>query len=114
VRPSTKLYGKGNKIEGFLKKKSTVLIIEDHVSTGASIVNNACTVRESGSSANICIATTTYQTKESILLLNENKISLYYLTTGNDIIKYAFIRKVIKQKEMEIIKKWFNNPRDWM
>lgn len=114
VRPSTKLYGKGNKIEGFLKKGSNVLIIEDHVSTGASIVNNARTIRESGSSTSDCIATTTYQTKESISLLVDNKINLWYLTTGNEIIKQAFMRKLIKKKEMQIIKKWFNSPRDWI
>ena len=45
VRPSTKTYGKGGKVEGFLKKGSHVLIVEDHISTAESVSDNANSIR---------------------------------------------------------------------
>lgn len=113
VRPTTKSYGKGNKIEGFLKKGSKVVIIEDHITTANSVVNNAQTIREAGSIAQYCITTTTYETQKSIDELRENKIELLPLTTGKKIIESAFENGQITKSEKEIIDLWFQDPQNW-
>ncbi|OGK21938.1 orotate phosphoribosyltransferase [Candidatus Roizmanbacteria bacterium RIFCSPHIGHO2_02_FULL_37_13b] len=113
VRPSTKSYGKGNKLEGFLKKSSRVLIIEDHISTATSVVNNAQTVREQGGEVVACIATTTYETEASISLLKENDIKFYTLTTGKIIVAQAYQSGKLTKDEKESIELWLKSPKDW-
>lgn len=113
VRPSTKSYGKGNKLEGYLKPGSNVVIIEDHASTATSIANNAQTIRESGGKVTYCIATTTYETKESVNTLKANRIILFALATGKDIVHEAFRQKLITPKEKEHIDLWFQDPANW-
>lgn len=113
VRPTTKSYGKGNKIEGYLKKGSNVVIIEDHITTANSVVNNAQTIREAGSTVKYCITTTTYETQKSQDELRENKIQLLPLTTGKTIIETAYKNGQITQKEKESIDLWFQDPPTW-
>lgn len=113
VRPSTKSYGKGNKLEGYLKKGSRVIIIEDHVSTATSVVNNAQTIEELGGSIVGCIATTTYETKVSQDNLAAEKVILYPLTTGKIIVETAFKKGLVDKKQKSSVDSWFKNPEKW-
>ena len=113
VRPTTKAYGKGNKIEGYLKKGSQVIIIEDHISTATSVANNAQTVRDAGGKVNYCITTTTYETRLSLNNFAANKINLISLTTGKIIVQTAFKLKQITLKQRQSINIWFSNPSGW-
>ena len=113
VRPTTKSYGKGNKIEGYLKKGSRVVVIEDHISTAASVLNNASTIRKNGGKVKFCIATTTYETEISKKNLAKAKVKLFTLTTGKTIIKEAYKEGVLDKKEKKEIDRWFTNPSLW-
>ncbi|OGK56262.1 orotate phosphoribosyltransferase [Candidatus Roizmanbacteria bacterium RIFCSPLOWO2_02_FULL_38_10] len=113
VRPTTKSYGKGNKLEGYLKKASKVLIVEDHISTATSVVNNAETIRSQGGEVIACIATTTYETKESIENLKKADVKLYTLTTGKIIIDQALGQNAINSEQKKSIDRWFTDPTVW-
>lgn len=113
VRPSTKSYGKGNKVEGYLKKGSSIVIIEDHVSTAESIVNNAQAIRELGGKVKYCIASTTYETQKSIDNLKGAKIKLIALVTGKQIADEAFKKKLLSEKEKLLVDFWFKDPVKW-
>lgn len=113
VRPSTKSYGKGNKVEGYLKKGSNVVIIEDHVSTAESVVNNALSIRELGGKVKYCVATTTYETKTSTDNLKEANIKLLTLTTGKIIVEEAVKKDLISPKEKVLVDEWFRDPVKW-
>lgn len=113
VRPTTKSYGKGTKVEGYLKKGKKVLIIEDHISTAASVVGNAKAIRELGGLVKYCIATTTYETLKSIENLKNENLELFALTTGKTIIETARKKGQISQIEKESVDAWFENPPNW-
>jgi len=113
VRPTTKSYGKGNKLEGYLKKGSKVVIIEDHISTATSVVGNAQTIRELGGKVKYCVATTTYETAKSKQLLKENKIELFSLTTGKTIVEESYKKRLISKKEKQLVDLWFKDPPNW-
>lgn len=113
VRPSTKSYGKGNKLEGYLKKGSRVVIIEDHVSTATSVVNNAQTIKELDGEVVGCIATTTYETKVSKKNLAGENVILYPLTTGKIIVETAFKKGLIDKKQKSSVDLWFADPDNW-
>jgi len=113
VRPTTKAYGKGGKVEGYLEKGKKVLIIEDHISTAASVVGNAQAIRELGGIVKYCIATTTYETQKSTENLKNANIELFSLTTAKTIIKTALQKGQISQKEKNSIDAWFQDPPNW-
>lgn len=113
VRPQTKSYGKGGKVEGIFKKGANILIIEDHITTAQSVVGNAEAIRELGGKVKFCVATTTYETQKSKDLLRENKVKLLALTTGKVIVQTALEEKRISQKEKESIDEWFKDPSAW-
>lgn len=113
VRPTTKTYGKGNKIEGYLKKGSHVLIVEDHISTAESVKGNAESIRENGGIIDYCIATTTYETQKSIEIINELRIKLITLTTGKIIVETAYNIGKLSNVEKEKVDLWFTDPWNW-
>lgn len=113
VRPTTKTYGKGNKVEGYLKPESKVVIIEDHISTAVSVSGNAQSIKELKGKIKYCIATTTYETKKSEKLLKENNIKLIVLTTGKIIVEQALKNGLLTKKQKESVDQWFQNPPNW-
>jgi len=113
VRPTTKGYGKENKLEGYLKKGSRVLIVEDHISTAVSILGNAETIRAQGGEIVGCIAATTYETDISIENLKKNTITAYTLTTGRSIVEEALAESVITGEEKAKVDAWFVDPQGW-
>lgn len=113
VRPKTKSYGKGGKVEGLFEKGQNLVIIEDHISTATSVIGNAQAVRELGGNIKYCIATTTYETQISKKLLSENKIKLFTLTTGKIIVDTALSQGKITPSEKASIDRWFTDPAGW-
>ncbi len=113
VRPTTKAYGKGNKLEGYLKKGSKVLIIEDHISTANSVVGNAETVRELGSEVVGCVTATSYETKVSQDVLTAHQVALHTLTTGKHIVEEALKKGQISQEEKASVDQWLQDPHQW-
>jgi len=55
VRGERKSYGKSKKIEGFLKPGSNVILVDDLVTTGSSIISAAEAIRAEGGVVNECI-----------------------------------------------------------
>lgn len=113
VRPTTKKYGKGNQIEGYLKKNSKVVIIEDHISTAESVVGNVKAMRLEKAKVKYCVATTTYETKKAKQNLEKIKLELIYLTTGKLIVNTAYRKKYLSLEEKKIVDLWFKNPPHW-
>ncbi|OGK14964.1 orotate phosphoribosyltransferase [Candidatus Roizmanbacteria bacterium RIFCSPLOWO2_02_FULL_37_19] len=113
VRPKTKEHGKEKQIEGTFPKGSKVVIIEDHISTGASSITNARVIRSEGGKAEYCIATTTYETKASIKNFRKGKIKLIALTTGKHIVNEAEKRKMLTTKEAKLVHDWLKDPVSW-
>ena len=113
VRPTTKSYGKGGKVNGVFKKGDKVLIVEDHISTATSVAGNAEAIRELGGIVKYCVATTTFETIKSIEKLKEIKLKLLPLTTGKIIVETALEEKLITQKEKESVDEWFKDPPSW-
>ncbi len=113
VRPTTKTYGKGGKVEGYLKKGAKVLIIEDHITTAESVAGNAQAIRELGGIVKYCIATTTYETKKADEKLKLNKVKLITLTTGKIIVETAYKEGRINKEEKEKVDLWYADPPNW-
>lgn len=113
VRPSTKKYGKANRLEGYVRKGSKVLIVEDHISTAESVTGNIETVRALGGVVEYVIATTTYETEKSRQAMTAGKVQLLALTTGKLIVRRAVEKSILTQKQKESTDDWFADPEGW-
>lgn len=113
VRARSKAHGKANKLEGHFKKGYRTLIIEDHISTAKSVLNNADTIKQLGGKVSFCVGLSTYESHISYDNLKKNKIKTYTLTTGKVILEEALKKKLLDGKEAESIKEWFIDPEKW-
>ena len=113
ARSSKKAHGKENQIEGYFKKGSRVVIVEDHISTAGSSVENAKAIRALGGIVEHVVATTTYETQTSKEMLTQHGLQLYTLTTGKQIVKQAQEHRVLNSDERKMVDTWFENPSEW-
>lgn len=113
VRSSSKKHGKGNKMEGHLKKDAKVVIVEDLISTAGSVENNVKTIKKLGGKVKFVIASITYETKESERVLKRNKAVLYVLSTGALLADQAIKQKLISKDKKDVVLEWLKDPVKW-
>lgn len=113
VRSSAKGHGKQRKLEGYFKKGAKVIIIEDHISTGGSALDNAVTIREEGGIVEYCVATTTYETEAAHKAFEEKNVTIFALTTGKFIVEQAVKKGMLNEEQASSVYAWFNNPTEW-
>ena len=112
-RSSKKEHGKENQIEGVVTKGQHVVIIEDHISTAGSSVENALAVRALGGIVEYVITTSTYETAKSKETFEKNQLTLLYLTIGKTIVKRALDTGVITPIQEQAVQDWFADPVGW-
>lgn len=113
ARNKPKDHGKGNLIEGLLKKKQKVAVVEDLISTAQSSVATANAIRDVGAIANVIFAITTYNLPESREVIEKNKVKLISLTNLSVLSSVALENKHITRKENDMILQWAKDPSSW-
>lgn len=116
VRSSSKSHGKGNQIEGLIKEGQKVVIVEDLISTGKSIIEVQRALEAAGAVVLGAAAIFTYGLKKGTNQLEEAGLSVEVLTGFDALVKAAEEENYIKASDMERLKKWKQNPEseDWM
>lgn len=113
ARNKPKDHGKGNQIEGILKKGQKVAVIEDLISTGESSVTTVKAVRSAGGIAPYIFSIITYGMKKSEDNFKTHKIKLISLTDFKTIVTVAKKQGKIKPQEQNLILEWTNDPSSW-
>lgn len=113
VRGKAKDHGKGNQIEGKIKKKQKVAVIEDLISTGGSSVETVRAIRKAGGNSSYIFSVITYGMKKSEDNFKSNKIKLISLTDFATVVKVAEQIGYIKSKDKDIILQWAKDPSSW-
>ena len=113
VRPEAKKHGRKNQIEGKISENQKIVVIEDLISTGKSSLNAVKVLRESNLEVLGMVAIFTYGFNKSIENFEKNKIDLDTLSDYNGLIKKATEIKYVKEKDLETLKKWNEDPENW-
>lgn len=113
VRGKAKDHGRGNQIEGVIRKNQQVAVIEDLVSTAASSCQSVEAVRTGGGQCSYVFSIMTYDMKAAHENLEKNNINLVSLTNFETVVKIAYAKKYIQKKDQEIILDWIINPLEW-
>lgn len=113
VRSSKKSHGMTNQIEGELPEKSSVVVIEDLVSTGKSSLNAVYALREAG--AKICgmAAIFTYELPVADKNFEDAGCQLVTLSDYNILIQEAVRGNYITQDDMKSLMEWRKDPQAW-
>ena len=106
VRSAAKKHGRVNQIEGKLNKGTKVIIVEDLVSTGKSILEAKKALIEAGANVIGSIAIFTYKTPLADKKFNEENLKLKVLTNFDDLIKTAIEHNYISDEDKKIIYEW--------
>lgn len=113
VRGSAKDHGKGNQIEGLVKKGQKTAVIEDMISTGGSSSITADAVRKAGGKVSYIFSIFTYGMKTADKNFKKNKLKLFSLTDFPTVLKVAEKIGYITNKEKVIILEWTKDPASW-
>ncbi|ADR52518.1 orotate phosphoribosyltransferase [Candidatus Liberibacter solanacearum CLso-ZC1] len=114
VRKKTKNHGRKSQIEGHIFKGARILIIEDLITLGGSMVDFVQVIRKSGGVVKNGIGLFFYDIFPDITVrLRENDINLHYLATWNDIMKVATNLKIFNQDILDEVQYFLDNPMIW-
>ena len=112
VRSGAKDHGRQNQIEGKLEKGQKVVVVEDLISTGGSVIEVVNVLREAGAEVLGVVSIFTYGMKKGLDRLKEANVINYSLTNFDVIAKTAADEGYIKQEDVERLIKFRNNPSD--
>lgn len=112
VRSSNKDHGKKNAIEGRIHPGQKVVMIEDLISTGQSVLDAADKVIEAGGEVIGCAAIFNYLLPKGIKAFENRPYELRTLTTYPDLIEVA-----VENEELlpfkTTLNNWYKDPVKW-
>lgn len=112
VRSGNKDHGRQNRIEGKLLPGQKVVIIEDLISTGGSVIEVADALREAGAVVLGIASIFTYSMQKGLDRLKEAELKNISLTDFDHIAEVAAKNGYIKPEDIERLIKFRNNPSD--
>ena len=112
VRSGAKDHGRQNQIEGKLEKGQKVVVVEDLISTGGSVIEVVNVLREAGADVLGIVSIFTYGMRKGLERLAEANVENVSLTDFDCVIRVAAEQKYIKHEDVERLTAFRNNPAD--
>ncbi|SFP05637.1 orotate phosphoribosyltransferase [Salibacterium halotolerans] len=112
VRSSSKSHGKENRIEGEMQSGRKVVIVEDLISTGGSVVKVKDALLENGAEVLGTAAIFTYGLQKGEGQLHGAGMEWDTLTDYGTLIDTALHKNYLSQNEAERLHRWKQNPED--
>lgn len=112
VRSGAKDHGRQNQIEGRLEKGQKVVVVEDLISTGGSVIEVVDVLREAGAEVLGIVSIFTYGMEKGIKRLAEADVKNISLTNFDVIAECAAEEGYIKPEDVQRLIKFRNNPSD--
>ena len=112
VRSGAKDHGRQNQIEGKLEKGDKVVVIEDLISTGGSVIEVVEALRSAGAEVLGIASIFTYGMKKGLERLEAANVKNISLTDFDTIVEVAAKENYIKEEDKERLIKFRNNPSD--
>jgi orotate phosphoribosyltransferase len=113
IRSKAKDHGKENQIEGRILAGQRMVIIEDLISTGGSVLDACDAATREGALVLGVAAIFTYELSKGIANFNEKQIKLHTLTNYDVLIETALKSGSILVSDLLTLKEWKKNPAEW-
>lgn len=113
VRSKAKGHGKGNQIEGKAGAGQKVVVIEDLISTGGSVITAVEALREAGCEVLGVVSIFTYELEKGKERLADANIPAYSLTDFSALVEVAEAKGYITEDDMASLNEWKKDPAEW-
>ena len=114
VRSKAKGHGKGNQIEGKVTEGQKVVVVEDLISTGGSVIEAVEALREAGCEVLGVVSIFTYGLEKGIQQLKTANVNSYSLTDFTTLATIAEEKGLITSENQKSLVKWQKNPAEWL
>lgn len=112
VRSGAKDHGRQNQIEGKLTPGQKVVVVEDLISTGGSVIEVVNVLREAGAVVLGIVSIFTYGMQKGIDRLSAADVKNVSLTNLDSLVAVAANEGYIRLEDKQRILKFRNNPSD--
>ncbi len=112
VRSGAKDHGRQNQIEGRLEKGQKVVVVEDLISTGGSVIEVVNVLREAGAEVLGIVSIFTYGMKKGLERLADANVKNISLTNFDVIAEVAAAEGYIAESDIQRLIAFRNNPSD--
>ncbi len=113
VRAKAKEHGTGSLIEGEISTDKRVVVIEDLISTGKSSLQAVAALRDAGYNVAGLAAIFSYGFDLAEENFKNAKCPFVTLSNYNALLKYAEEKQYISENDIEVLKKWREEPSTW-
>ena len=112
VRGSAKDHGRQNQVEGKLSKGDKVVVVEDLISTGGSVLDCVKVLQENGAEVLGIVSIFTYGMQKGKDRLAEAKVGNHSLCDLDALLPVAVEQGYIEKEEKEKLLRFRDNPSD--
>ena len=112
VRSGAKDHGRQNQIEGCLEPGQKVVVVEDLISTGGSVLEVVDVLREAGAEVLGVVSIFTYGMKKGLERLADANVKNVSLTNFDVVAEAAAEEGYIKPEDVQRLIAFRNNPSD--
>ena len=112
VRSSGKDHGRQNQIEGRLEPGQKVVVIEDLISTGGSVLDTVAALREAGAEVLGVVSIFTYGMKKGVERMIEAKVKSVSLTNLDTIARVGAEEHYITEADVARLLAFRDDPAD--
>lgn len=113
IRKQPKDHGQGKQVEGVLKKGQKVVVIDDLISTGGSVLNAVRAVNATGAKVIGVISVFTYQLQAAQQNFLANDLKYYSVTDYTTLINTAKENDQISADHLKSLQEWRKDPVKW-
>jgi orotate phosphoribosyltransferase len=113
VRSKAKGHGKGNQIEGKAEAGQKVVVVEDLISTGGSVITAVQALKEAGCDVLGVVSIFTYELENGKQQLSDHNITAYSLTDFSTLVEVASEKGYVEKADWDKLMEWRKNPSEW-
>lgn len=108
VRSKAKEHGQGNMIEGKVEANKKVVVVEDLISKGGSVIQAADALKAAGFEVLGIVAIFTYDLPQSIEAIQQAGYSFHTLTDFPSLVEVAVDTGAIREEDLPMLADWHN------
>lgn len=113
VRPKPKDHGKGRQIEGRFSSNDKIVLIDDLITTGGSVLNAVKATQKDGGNVIGVASIFTYYLPDAKKNFAQAKIKYAPLLSYPELLKKENESGHITSKQYQTLKTWHENPWNW-
>ena len=113
IRSKAKDHGTGRKIEGKISEGQKMVVVEDLIATGGSVIEAYKAAELEGANVLGFVAIFTYELAKGTKNFADAGLAIDTLSNYSTLLEVAHETSYITEAEMDLLKDWSKDPENW-